>query len=71
VNALGTAPIRRIDVIHNERYVYTSRPAGKNADAFTYTDPDPVAGENRYYVRLEQENGHLAWSSPVWVHYSR
>jgi hypothetical protein len=26
-----------------------------------------VRGENRYYLRLQQEDGNLAWSSPVWV----
>jgi hypothetical protein len=24
-------------------------------------------GENRYYVRVEQVDGNMAWSSPVWV----
>jgi hypothetical protein len=30
-------------------------------------DAHPVTGENRYYVRVEQEDGNLAWSSPVWI----
>ena len=24
-------------------------------------------GENRYYVRVIQRDGNMAWSSPVWV----
>ena len=40
---------------------------GKRELQFTYTDPHPAAGENRYYVRVEQEDGNLAWSSPVWI----
>ncbi|MBK5290559.1 MAG: hypothetical protein JJE04_02560 [Acidobacteriia bacterium] len=67
VNAIGTGSIKRIDVIRNESYIYSFPGDGKNAARFTYTDPSPASGENRYYVRLEQEDGMLAWSSPVWV----
>ena len=67
VNAIGTGPIRRVDLIRNEAYVYALTPTGKSAVNFTYTDPQPAASENRYYVRLEQEDGQMAWSSPVWV----
>jgi hypothetical protein len=67
VNVLGTGPIRRIDVIHNESYAYAVTPAGKSAESFAYVDPHPVAGENRYYVRALQEDGAMAWSSPVWI----
>jgi hypothetical protein len=67
VNVLGTGPIRRIDVIHNESYAYAQTPAGKSAASIAYVDPHPAAGENRYYVRVLQEDGAMAWSSPVWV----
>jgi hypothetical protein len=66
-NALGTGPIRRLDVIRNEQYIYAVTPVGQTTVKFTYTDPHPARGENRYYVRLQQEDGNLAWSSPVWV----
>ena len=69
VNVLGTGPIKRIDVIHNESYAYAQMPTGKSVDAFQFVDPHPVAGENRYYVRAMQEDGAMAWSSPVWVKY--
>jgi hypothetical protein len=26
-----------------------------------------MPGENRYYLRIEQTDGNMAWSSPVWV----
>src|SRR5439155_229243 len=63
VNAIGTGPIRRVDVIHNESYAYALTPTGRSSANFTYSDPRPATGENRYYVRLEQEDGNLAWSS--------
>jgi len=67
VNAIGTGPIRRVDVIHNETYSYVVTPTGQGQAQFTYVDAHPVTGENRYYVRVEQEDGNLAWSSPVWI----
>ncbi len=67
VNAIGTGPIKRIDVIHNESYAYNLKGAGKSALKFTYSDAQPAPGENRYYVRVEQEDGNFAWSSPVWI----
>jgi len=24
-------------------------------------------GQHWYYVRVEQEDGELAWSSPIWI----
>jgi hypothetical protein len=69
VNVLGTGPIQRIDVIHNESYAYAQMPTGKSAASFAFVDPHPVKGENRYYVRAMQEDGAIAWSSPVWVKY--
>lgn len=67
VNAIGTGPIRRVDVIHNETYAYEVTPTGASKAEFSYVDAHPAAGENRYYVRVEQEDGNLAWSSPVWI----
>jgi len=66
VSVIGTGSIKRIDVIHNESYAYTVTPAEKTAQ-FSYTDANPASGENRYYVRVEQEDGNLAWSSPIWI----
>ena len=36
---------------------------------FEYRDNDVGPGEHWYYVRVEQQNGELAWSSPIWVRY--
>jgi len=32
-----------------------------------YLDQDVAPGEHYYYVRVEQENGQLAWASPIWL----
>ena len=66
----GTGPIRKVEVIKNNTYVHTQRGAGAQL-AFTYVDNDVEAGEAYYYIRVEQENGELAWASPIWVTYQR
>jgi hypothetical protein len=65
----GTAPVARLHVIKNNKYVYSV-----NLDApevrRSWTDMDIQAGASAYYyVRVEQADGNLAWASPVWVHY--
>jgi hypothetical protein len=64
----GTAPIKQVEVIKSNRIVYTAPGTGREM-RFTYTDREPPSGEAWYYIRAEQENGELAWSSPVWVRY--
>jgi len=33
----------------------------------TFTDPDPLAGEHAYWVRVTQTDRHRAWTSPIYV----
>ncbi len=33
----------------------------------TFTDEAPLTGENHCYLLVEQNDGNMAWSSPVWV----
>jgi hypothetical protein len=66
VRAIGTGAIKQIDLIRNQKFVYTTRPGAKEA-SFEFTDQEPVRGESWYYVRVLQEDGQLAWSSPIWV----
>ena len=37
--------------------------------ALTYLDNSAPKGKHYYYVRVEQTDGQLAWSSPFWVNY--
>ncbi|GAB4563945.1 MAG: hypothetical protein Kow0047_13270 [Anaerolineae bacterium] len=34
---------------------------------FEHVDASPPPGRNVYRVRVHQRNGHIAWSSPIWV----
>jgi hypothetical protein len=68
VLAHGTRPIARIDIIKDFLYVYSTEPK-QNRVEFTWTDAerDRPAGGSWYYVRLIQDDGELAWGSPLWV----
>ncbi|MBI5801600.1 MAG: hypothetical protein HZA92_12880 [Verrucomicrobia bacterium] len=62
----GTAAIKRVTLVRNEANYQAWEP-GQREFARTFTDAVPLAGENRYYLRVEQADGNMAWSSPVWV----
>jgi hypothetical protein len=66
VHIIGTAPITQIDVIRNNQYIHQVKP-GTSESTFEYLDNSPQPGESYYYVRVEQTDGQLAWSSPIWV----
>ena len=71
VKIVGTANIRQIDVVKNNQYVHKLTPGTREA-SFTFADaafadgPTPD-GTNYYYIRAEQEDGEMVWSSPIWV----
>ena len=70
--AHGTCPIVRIDIVRRvgdgqPHYVYTMEPKQITVDV-RWQDADAKPGtEYMYYVRIQQENQALAWSSPIWV----
>ena len=66
VRARGTDQIAAVHVIRDGRYVYKVEPHEAEVE-FEYLDVDASDGEHWYYVRLEQEDGELAWSSPIWI----
>jgi hypothetical protein len=67
VKAIGTAPIRQIDIIKNNTFVHTSQPMQQEVE-FTFNDARAAdRAENYYYVRLIQADDQMAWSSPIWV----
>jgi hypothetical protein len=65
----GTAPVARIDIIKDFTYVYSTEPR-KAEVKFDWTDDEQgrPAGLSWYYVRAIQDDGQLAWASPIWVH---
>jgi hypothetical protein len=52
--------------VRNEVNYHILEPGSKSVTA-TWKDEAPLAGENRYYLRIEQADGNMAWSSPLWI----
>jgi hypothetical protein len=50
-----TAPKIKLHTLHDPAFL---RAEGE------WEDPHP--GEDFYYIKVQQKNGHLAWSSPIW-----
>ena len=68
VKARGTAPVAAVHFIRDGVYVHKAAP-GTREVSVEFLDPNPGPGEHWYYVRVEQANGELAWSSPIWITY--
>jgi len=77
--AAGTAPFKEIAILRNGTPLKTFHPKEYHFD-FAYDDmedlsksalhsPDDRPAFVFYYVRVVQEDGHIAWSSPIWVDY--
>ena len=67
VKLVGTAAFKKVDVIKNNRYVYTINPQKKTVE-FTWRDMQPDKDKTSYYyVRGEQVDGEIVWVSPMWV----
>lgn len=62
----GTAPVKRLTIVRNELNHYVIEPNTRSVTT-TWTDEAPLKGENRYYLRIEQADGNMAWSSPLWI----
>lgn len=65
---VGTGRLKRVVVIRDNRYVYSHEPESNVYD-LEYRDYSLAPGEHYYYVRVEQEDRNMAWSSPIWVNY--
>jgi hypothetical protein len=67
---LGTAPIASVDLIRHDASGYSIALSGGGRgeldEGFDIEEPPP-RGETFYYLRVEQEDGHCAWSSPIWL----
>ena len=63
--AASDSPIVRIDLVCNGDDVQVSTPGRREVAWRTRVAAPPE--QSWYYVRLTRQDGHLAWSSPIWV----
>ena len=62
----GTDTIDTIDIVRNNADVHTEHPCTR-AHELAWRDERSAADRDCYYVRVTQRDGHMAWSSPIWV----
>jgi hypothetical protein len=63
---MGTDLVKRVELIRNGKFIYSQEPNAKDYN-LEYSDQTPPQGRSYYYVRVEQLDRNLAWSSPIWV----
>jgi hypothetical protein len=71
IKAFGTSPVKRLHVIRNNKYVFSTEPNTREV-SLRYSDDDQTLKPGQtyyYYVRVEQADGNLAWASPMWITY--
>lgn len=64
LSVLGTKTIK-VELLRNNRVIKTWEPGSDALDA-VYED-EGRTGADWYYLRVTQPDGHMAWSSPIWV----
>ena len=62
----GSVPGLELTLVSNGEDLVRQRFEG-TAARFDWTDTRPTGGTRYYYLRARQADGHLGWSSPVWV----
>jgi hypothetical protein len=60
--------IAKVHIIKDSKVIYTVSPNRRDVQ-FEYTDKGDAKGRHFYYVRVEQEDKMLAWSSPFFINY--
>lgn len=68
ISIKGTAALSRVTLVRNEEdyHLFGMDGEGPNLET-SFADKKPVAGENRYYLRIEQVDGNMGWTSPIWI----
>jgi hypothetical protein len=68
IYARGTKAIAAIRIIRDQKVIFSVNP-GAQEKTLSFRDNNITRGGHYYYVRVEQEDGQIAWSSPIWVKY--
>ena len=65
IYCIGTCIIFKIEVIKNNRIIYTMKSKSPECNFSIYDIPEKK--EDFYYIRIIQKDKEMAWSSPIWV----
>lgn len=78
--AAGTCNLKTVEIIRNGEVIKTFKPTKAYKLEFEFDDMTDISkillqsSDKRppfifYYIRVTQEDGHIAWSSPIWIDY--
>jgi hypothetical protein len=65
---VGTGKLKKVVIVRDNQYIYSQEPQGETFN-LSFRENSLSPGQHYYYVRVEQQDGNLAWSSPIWVKY--
>ena len=65
--AVATGPIERLDLVKNGEVLFALEGGGRESLELLAEDAEPARSGDYLYARVVQEDGGLAWSSPVWL----
>jgi hypothetical protein len=65
-NVRGTVPGLELTIVRDGEDVRQVHFEGSQA-RLSWTDGDPRPGPRYYYLRARQSDGHMGWTSPVWL----
>jgi hypothetical protein len=66
IKAVGCDKISSVEIIRNGEKMFVEKVKDVSVQ-FLLEDPQLQPGTSWYYARVLQEDGNMAWSSPVWV----
>jgi hypothetical protein len=66
VHVIGTKDLAKVEVLRDSKVIASLDCKGKECKE-EWKDPTPDSGKHYYYVRVQQKDGELAWTSPMWI----
>jgi hypothetical protein len=68
IDVVGTAPVSEVELLRDGEINSVWQGSHKAAERFQTADRDLLnEAPHYYYVRVYQEDGQRAWSSPIWI----
>ncbi len=67
IRAETCSPVNKVVIVKNAKEIHVDTPKGESV-YFEWVDSNGMERESDYYYfRLMQDDGEIAWSSPIWV----
>ena len=70
VHIVGTNELAKVELLKDSKVVASLKCDGRECKQ-DWKDSEPLEGTHYYYVRVQQKNGELAWTSPMWIEFRK